>query len=243
MPFLKHRSSASWAPSSPSELHLTRAEDRDAKIDDNPFAHFITPPSSPSLDGGDDDDEDEGESSGYWSSAGISPVDQQPHSRSPSPSPFRRRERSNVSPRESFKSSHSLQDLRRWVLQLPQPLIVPHTPQLQPQHLSLDDIPSFPSLKPVDGPLRRSSSEPCRGRQSLRAGSAGRESDRFRHANHSNRPRSWKEPGLGIWTVSEEREDETEASEPDGSKGETSQEIEEDDSSWMLRAETAWEHL
>ncbi|KAI9823008.1 MAG: hypothetical protein M1832_002662 [Thelocarpon impressellum] len=195
MPSLRRRPQAqrpgsSWSPQdSPDEVvYLQRREDggevkaQPARIDDDPFAYFLTPPSSPSVD-------DDAESVGTSSDSG----------RPPSPS-------SHQTPTPAPKATHSLPDLRRWVLQLPQPLAVPHTPHLAPQrdlmHSDGDIPPLIPSLK-----------RPGRGRQPFRSPSAraDRRPDRLRRRGaYRPRPRSWREPEAGLWRVEEEEEEEEE---------------------------------
>lgn len=214
MPILQHESSATWNADSPTRVHFLGPEDREShgngKIDDNPFAFFITPPGSPSFEEEIEEEEDDLE----WSSAGIvsdgEDASKTHHRRTRSLSPLRhQRHDSSPSSFRAFRSSHSLNDLRRWVFQAPQPLSRPRTPTLQPQPLNLDDIPSFATLPPDDASSRSSqdlpTTEPDRGRSSSRPSLAPQQTSGGRRLKaHSPRPRSWRVPSFHLYTVFEE---------------------------------------
>lgn len=207
MPLFTHHPSLSWPPlshipssSSSSRTHRSGSPKGQASIDEDPFAYFITPPPITDLDEEEAIFED-------WS-AGITPTGR-PRARSLSP--FRLRSRSvvvqddydydddgdqtviTVSPPKSPRTPTAMRTLRRWMHHFPSP----RTPRIQPQELSIDDV---PALSPLSGSPPSTPPATCfspRGR-------SRRDMKPIR--SHSNRPHAWTEPDEMLWTVVEEED-------------------------------------
>ncbi|KAI9792151.1 MAG: hypothetical protein M1816_002691 [Peltula sp. TS41687] len=199
MPLFTHHPSLSWPPLShiSSRTHRSGSPKEQASIDEDPFAYFITPPPITDFDEEESIFED-------WS-AGIPPTGR-PRARSLSP--FRLRNRSvivqddydaddqtviTISPPKSPQSPTPMRTLRRWIHHFPSP----RAPRIQPQELSIDDVPPLSPLSasPPSSPPPESTCFSPRGRSRR---------DMRPIRSHSNRPRVWAEPDEMLWTVLEE---------------------------------------
>lgn len=159
-------------------LRISRDSYLIESIDLDPFAYFISPASD-----------------GDIFLKGDPPAGIDPRKRSKSLSPYPRNPRTTLSAATSTSSPTA--KLKRWIERMEL-----HCFRWSPRVLERP-MPSPDPPRPPETVVPRS--PPARGRRDMRSGSSLRVNQDQRRK--PRRPRVWREPSEGIWSVAEEREE------------------------------------